>query len=161
MTPTLFALLALCPGRADLASVVEAVATRYRLDSVALVVLIAAESTCNPAARNRRSGATGLMGILPDGDANPAHLTTAALMEPGANLDLGAAKLAKLLALCGGLGQALTLYHGGGKKSLDGRTRCQIDDHARKLMRRIRWVKMRAERVIVRTSMLWEQGTRA
>ena len=146
MSPLLFALTLLCPVRGPtLAPAIEAAANRYDLDPVALAVLVAAESTCDPRACNRRSGATGLLGILPSGDANPDHLTAVALQDPATNLDLGAKKLAGLISLCGGLAQAITLYHGGGKKSADGRVRCQVDDHARKLLRRIRWIKERFE----------------
>ena len=146
MTAALFALLALCPAHADLARDVEAAAARYRVDPVALVVLIHAESGCRSGAVNPRTGAAGLMQVLVEGDANPAHLTTAALMDPARNVDLGASKLARLLALCGGLGASLTLYHGGGKKDAKGRTRCQIDDHARKLLRRVGKIKSEYKR---------------
>jgi soluble lytic murein transglycosylase-like protein len=146
MTAALFALLTICPHSGPtLASAVEEAAARYRLNPVALAVLVAAESTCNPTAVNRRSGAVGLMGIAPQGSANPRRLTTTALLRPAVNLDLGAAQLARLLELCGSMGAALTLYHGGGHKDVRGRTKCQVDDHARKLLRRIRSITERFE----------------
>lgn len=149
MTPLLFALAVLCgPGRAELAAPIEDVAEKYRLDPVALAVLVAAESTCHADARNRKTGTLGLLQIKADGSANPDHLPTTRLMDPAQNLDLGAAYLSRLLTLCGSMGAALTLYHGGGKRSADGRVRCQTDNHARKLLRRIRWLQHESKKCI-------------
>jgi len=147
MTALLLALSLLCPGHAPpLASAIEDAAGHYQLDPVALVVLVAAESSCDPTAVNRRTHAIGLMQITLTGRANPEHLSEAQLMDPARNLDAGAKELARLLSICGVLSQALTLYHGGGKRGPDNRVRCQVDSHARKLLRRIRWIEQQYER---------------
>ena len=128
----------LCPNQLQLAPAIDTAATKYGLDPVALVVLMHAESACKEGVENKRTGALGLFQILPGGTANPDLLTHEQILKPETNIDIGAAALARLLGICGSLSQAFTLYHGGGKKDPNtGRTKCQTDAHARKLMRRI------------------------
>lgn len=153
MNAIAFALAILCQGTTVRVEDVERAADQHALDPIVLVVLMADESTCNPRAVNRRTGAVGLLQILPEGSANPDQLTMAQLLDPDANMDLGAAAVSRLLALCGNLGQALTLYRGGGKRDPDtGRTKCQTDDHSRGLLKRIRWVKQQFKQQIRRTT---------
>lgn len=106
------ALEALCPRHMDLAPFVDVAARRHLVRAEWLVANMAAESQCNPKAVNRRTGAVGLLQILPKGSANPTHLSIEALKDPAINLDLGARHLASLFVLCGALGPATHVYHG-------------------------------------------------
>ena len=116
------ALAALCPRHVDLAPMVQDAAHAQRLGAVELVAVMAAESGCRTGAVNRRTGAVGLLQILPEGSANVDHLSAGELADPATNLDLGAGHLSRLLALCGSLGGALTLYNGYSPKCRDWRT---------------------------------------
>jgi hypothetical protein len=98
-----------CPGHADLAPLVEAAARRHLVDRIDLVAVVAAESTCNAAAVNPRTGARGLGQILP---GRSADRPGANLFDPATNLHLTAQHLAGLLVLCGSLGGAVHVYHG-------------------------------------------------
>ena len=131
MNPIVLAIRLACgTGHDAIAPHIESAAAREAIDPMALVVLVSAESSCHARAVNSRTGAVGLLQILPDGSANPDHLTTAQLLDQRTNVDLGAAHLARLLELCGGLGGALAVYH--------GRSHCREDGHAKKLLKRIK-----------------------
>ena len=70
-------------------------------------------STCDPSAVNRRTGALGLLQIMPGRSADPDHLERGELLDPETNARLGAAHLRRCLNLCGTLGGGLHVYNGG------------------------------------------------
>jgi len=71
-----------------------------------------AESSFRPGIVNRRTGAVGLLQILPEGGANPWGFTKEELKNPWLNADLGARYLARCLTVCRSIGKALGRYHG-------------------------------------------------
>jgi hypothetical protein len=149
MNPIVLALRLACgPGHDALAPHIESAAAREAIDPMVLVVLASAESSCHARAVNRRTGAVGLMQILPQGSANPDHLTTAQLLDPKTNVDLGAAHLARLLELCGGLGGAFSIYHGKHREMKAGRKVCPVDDFSKNLMKRIKQLTEQVARAL-------------
>lgn len=123
------------PGHAKLAPAVEAAARDAGQPVVHLVALMREENPrCDPTRGNRRTGAVGLLQILPRGNANPGKLTTAQLKDPATNLLLGARHLRRMKRLCGGhLGGAVSLYHGNAG-AYHGRGKCSVDGHARRVL---------------------------
>jgi soluble lytic murein transglycosylase-like protein len=110
------AMQALCGQRGRvLAPLVDGAAARHELNPIWLVAQVVAESQCRPGVVNARTGAVGLMQIMPLGSANPRRLSAAALRNPATNIDLGAAHLARCLELCGSFGGAVAVYHGKSK----------------------------------------------
>ena len=107
------ALAALCPTRQSIAPLVEAAAAEEYVRPVVLVAVARAESTCDPSAVNRRTGALGLLQIMPGRSADPDHLERGELLDPETNARLGAAHLRRCLNLCGTLGGGLHVYNGG------------------------------------------------
>lgn len=145
------AVLVLCPKHPEIAQPIEAAAARYRVSAAVLTAVALAESSCNPRRANRATGCYGLTGIKVDGSANPDHLKPDELMDAETNADLGARHLAKLLRLCGTLGGALTVYHGR-KGAYHGRGRCDVDEHARGIVRTVEWARSVVKRLQARRS---------
>lgn len=115
---TASALRALCGQRGrTLAPIVDRAAALHSIPAIWLVAQVAAESQCRPGVVNARTGAVGLMQIMPMGSANPRRLSAAALRNPATSINLGAAHLARCLALCGSFGGAIHVYHGHKKCS--------------------------------------------
>lgn len=137
----------LCPGRGALAPLFQAASERYRIRPVVLVAMARVESSCDPSAVNRRTGAVGLLQILPTGSANPDGLSQAELLAPETSIDLGARHLRKLVNLCGTLVGGLGCYHGR-RFCRDGRT----DGYARKVMGLVGWAKRQLRKLQERRS---------
>ena len=133
--------------RPDLAPVIDRAAERHHVSPMRLAVLMWSEGKrCREDAINTTTGAAGLFGILPTGSANPAHLPPARLLDADTNADLGAAHLARLLAICGTFAGSLHLYH-----SRDGKCRnWRTDDHVKQTLGMLaalrRWLRLAAER---------------
>lgn len=107
------ALAALCPARHAIAPAVEAAAVEARVDPVVLIAMARVESSCDPSAVNRRTGALGWLQVMPGRSADPDHLEAEELLTPGVNAMLGARHLRKCIDLCGSLVAGLHVYHGG------------------------------------------------
>jgi hypothetical protein len=110
-----YSLAALCPTRQALATLVEAAAHSARVRPVVLVAMARVESTCDPSAVNRRTGALGWLQVLPGRSADPDHLETDELVDPAVNIGLGARHLRRCIDLCGTLPAGLHVFHGGKK----------------------------------------------
>ena len=108
-------LAALCPSRQALAPLVEAAAHSARVPAVVLVAMARVESTCDPSAVNRRTGALGWLQVLPGRSADPDHLDADELADPAVNIGLGARHLRRCIDLCGTLPAGLHVFHGGKK----------------------------------------------
>lgn len=131
------------PQRAYLAPMVDRAAFFSGVEPLHLAALMYAENhRCDPDRVNRRTGAVGLLQILPEGSANPDHLTALQLKDPATSLALGARHLRRMLRLCGHLGGAVSLYHGNAR-AYHGPRRCTVDDHARKVLRNVRLLTRR------------------
>jgi hypothetical protein len=130
------ALAILCPARQSLSAAVDAASQESRVAAVTIVALFRKETSCDPRAVNRRTGARGPMQVVPGKSADPDHLDLAEIDDPAVNFRLGALHLRRVLGLCGTLGGALTLYHGR-KGAYHGRHRCDVDDWAREVLRAI------------------------
>lgn len=145
-TTTERALVVLCGAEKAryLAPYVAQASAEAKIKPLYLAALMYAENhRCDPYRVNRRTGAVGLMQILPRGNANPDHLTTAQLKDTATNLHLGARHLRRMLRLCGGdLGGAVSLYHGN-ERAYHGKWRCSVDAHARKVLRTVQRFEVR------------------
>jgi soluble lytic murein transglycosylase-like protein len=132
---------ALCGHRGPpLVAMIERSATANHIDPVHLTTVIAAESRCRHWKRNPISGARGLGQILPNGSANPRHLPESRLYDPATNIELTAQHLARCLALCGGIGEAIGVYNGSKKcrsTSWSGRVLGMLEAV------RVRWLRER------------------
>jgi hypothetical protein len=113
------ALQALCGAHGEaLAPLVAREAHRQLIAPTLLVSVIGAENrNCRAHAVNSRTGAAGLMQILPLGSANPRGLPLSMLLDPSVSIELGARHLAILIVMCGTIGGALHVYHGYSKCS--------------------------------------------
>lgn len=108
----------LCPGRGHLAPLFAAAAERWKVRPVVLVAMARVESTCDPTAVNRRTGAVGLMQIMPGASADVDHIGDAnELMDPATNIELGARHLRRWWTACGSLAGGLAVFHGRQKCS--------------------------------------------
>jgi hypothetical protein len=129
-------LAVLCPGRGHLAPLFQAAAERYRIRPVVLVAMARAESTCDPTAVNRRTGAAGLLQVLPSGSANPDGLSQAELLAPETSIELGARHLRRWTLACGSLAGGLSIFH--------GRTHCRDhrgDRYVARVLGLVGWAK--------------------
>lgn len=79
-----------------------------------------AESTCNPNATNRRTGARGQGQILPGGSA-ARGFPDEALWDVSLNAILSAEHLKRWRRRCGSWRGAVTVYHGNGRCSARSR----------------------------------------
>ena len=140
-------LAVLCPTRQALAPLVEAAAAKHHVQPVVLVAMMRVESTCDPAAVNRRTSSVGLLQIKLDGSANPDGLSPDELSDPAVNLDLGARHLRKLVRMCGTLAGGLSVYHGK-RRCDEGKT----DGYARRVMSLVVWAKRTIQRLQERRS---------
>ncbi|AWK90346.1 phage tail length tape measure family protein [Azospirillum thermophilum] len=94
----------------DLEGIIQAAAQKYGLDANVIKGIIQQESSWNPAARNRTSGAAGLMQIMP---ANVRAYGMTDAYDPAQNIDVGARILKEHLVRAGGdLDRALSTYSG-------------------------------------------------
>ena len=140
------ALSVLCPRQQAVAGAVDAASVLSGIASLVLAAQFRAETSCDPWAVNRKTGARGPMQILPGRSADPDHLESAELDDPGVNFRLGALHLRKMIRLCGTLGGALSLYHGNGG-AYHGRRRCDVDDWARKVLDLVSWARRKVARL--------------
>jgi len=106
-------------------------ARRHLIHPVLLVLVVAAESHCNPDAVNKRSGAVGLGQILPAGSANRGNYSPAKLRDPDLNLYLTARHLAWCLVLCGDRPLHAVAVFNGSKK-------CRATEWARRVLNGLR-----------------------
>jgi hypothetical protein len=97
------ALAVLCPARQALAADVDAASLASRVSAVTVVSLFRKETSCDPGAVNRRTGARGALQIVPGRSADPDHLDLDQISDPAVNFRLGALHLRRLLDLCGNL----------------------------------------------------------
>lgn len=138
------ALAALCPTQRALSPVVEAAATEARVSPLVLVAMARVESTCDPSAVNRRTGAIGWLQIMPGRSADPDQLEADELSDPVINVPLGARHLRACMNLCGSLPAGLHVFHGG-KKCREWRG----DRYVRKVLSLVagarRWIAQRGE----------------
>jgi soluble lytic murein transglycosylase-like protein len=96
-------------NRRRLAADVGRVAREHRLEPALVQAVIAAESGFNPVAVSG-DGAVGLMQILP---ATASDYGSVDLCDPVANLETGAAHLARLLRQYRNISHALAAYNAG------------------------------------------------
>jgi len=97
----------------ELASLVNAASTRYRLDAALIGALIFVESRYRPDARSAK-GALGLMQLMPDTAARYGVKSERELLDPGTNVDVGTRHLQSLHELYGGrVDLMLAAYNAG------------------------------------------------
>lgn len=108
-------LAALCPHSAVNAALIEAAAAESRVPAVVLVAQMVPESSCGKNLVNVRTGALGLLQVMPGRSADPDHLERDELLDPETNVRLGARHLRKCINLCGTLTAGLHIFHGGKK----------------------------------------------
>jgi soluble lytic murein transglycosylase-like protein len=96
-------------NRRKLAPDIERVAKQHRLEPALLHALIAAESGFNPVAVSP-DGAIGLMQLMP---VTAREYGEAALCDPVANLETGAAHFARLLRKYRNISHAIAAYNAG------------------------------------------------
>ena len=124
MKPALigFALILACSARCaeageitstcrTLAEPIHLAATEHLVPVLLLTALAFAESSCNPNAVHRRTGAVGLFQILPAGSASLGY-TAEELKEPNLNSCLAATYLATWHRRCGSWRGAVEVYGG-------------------------------------------------
>ena len=112
-------------------SLVRAAAERHGLDPALLMGMARVESRYRPDIRNRRSGATGIMQIMP---ATGTGFGCGDLLDPAENIECGARVLARYMAIfAGDRTYAVAAYHAG-----PGRVR--RDYEAGRLPRNMRYV---------------------
>jgi soluble lytic murein transglycosylase-like protein len=101
-------------GLGDVPSISAAVAAasaKYGVSPDLIDAVIQQESSFNPNAINQKSGATGLMQLLP---STAAQFGVTNLLDPSQNVDAGTAYLAQLLDQYGGnTALALAAYNAG------------------------------------------------
>ena len=135
------ALAALCPTARIDASLIEAAADESRVPAVVLVAQMVPESSCGVKLVNVRTGALGLLQVMPGRSADPDHLERDELLDPETNVRLGARHLRRCLNLCGTLPAGLHVFHGG-KKCREWR--------GDRYVKRVLGLVARAKRVIAR-----------
>ncbi|WP_188263187.1 transglycosylase SLT domain-containing protein [Azospirillum tabaci] len=102
----------------DLEGVIQTASVKYGVDANTIKALIQQESTWNPAAVNPRSGAAGLMQIMP---ANWSAYGITNPFDPAQNVDAGTRIFREHLDRAGGdLERALSTFGGFITKSSDG-----------------------------------------
>ncbi|CAO3446612.1 hypothetical protein [Azospirillum argentinense] len=102
----------------DLEGVIQTASAKYGVDANTIKALIQQESTWNPAAVNPRSGAAGLMQIMP---ANWSAYGVTNPFDPAQNVDAGTRIFREHLDRAGGdLERALSTFGGFITKSSDG-----------------------------------------
>lgn len=89
------------------------------LDPLLILSITAAESTFNPNAKNRSSGASGLMQVMPKVHAWRFRKKEGGVFDIDANLQVGAELLRELINKTGSLQRGLKHYVGAGLMSHD------------------------------------------
>lgn len=89
------------------------------IDPLLLLSITAAESTFNPKARNARSGASGLMQVLPAAHAHRFKKRDGGIFDIETNLQVGAELLRELIDKTGSLQRGLKHYMGAALLSHD------------------------------------------
>lgn len=89
------------------------------LDPLLILSITAAESTFNPNAKNRSSGASGLMQVMPKVHAWRFRKKEGGIFDIDANLQVGAELLRELINKTGSLQRGLKHYVGAGLMSHD------------------------------------------
>lgn len=92
---------------------------RNNLDPLLILSITAAESAFNPNARNRSSGASGLMQVVPKVHASRFKKKSGGVFDIETNLQVGSELLRELIDRTGSLPRALKFYMGGALLSHD------------------------------------------
>ncbi len=92
---------------------------RNNLDPLLLLSVTAAESTFNPAAKNKKSGASGLMQVLPDTHASRFRKHGGQVFDIRTNMMVGSELLRDLINKTGSLQRGLKHYVGAALMSHD------------------------------------------
>lgn len=91
---------------------IQQAAARYGIDPTLLLGVVDFESSGNPEAVNRSSGATGLGQVMPREKGFPGRPTQAQLMDPGTNLEWAARILSDGIKRYGNEDKGLAAYLG-------------------------------------------------
>ena len=93
---------------------------KNNLDPLLLLSITAAESTFNPLAKNRRSGASGLMQIMPNAHSQRVERHGGEIFDIHTNMQVGSELLRDMIDDTGSLQRGLKSYVGVGASSTDG-----------------------------------------
>lgn len=113
------------------------IARQHRIDVGLMVGIMRVESRFRPEAKNRRSGATGLMQIMP---STGKYFDCGDLAEPAANMDCGARVLRRYIDYFdGSVTYGIAAYHAGPRSPARARKKGRLPRNFHYVQKVMKW----------------------